>query len=73
MVELATAMCSRRSHPTLATVFSLSALFVKRLGTKESVMGLPGQAGGGEGGRSSPLAQLLPQDTAVLFYPSLNI
>lgn len=25
-------------------------------------MGPPGQAGGGEGGRSGPLARLLPQD-----------
>lgn len=55
----------------LATLFSLSALFVKRLGTKESMGGPPGQAGGGEGGRSSPLAQLSPQDQLRFSFPPL--
>lgn len=46
----------------LATLFSLSTVLVKRLGTKESMTGPLGQAGGGEGGRSCPLAGLSPQD-----------
>lgn len=45
MVELAAAMCSRRSHTTLATLSSLSTLFIARLGTKESMTGMRGQVG----------------------------
>lgn len=48
-------------------------LFVKGHGTKESVTGLLGQAGDGEGGRRGLLAHLSPQDQLRLFYPSLNI
>lgn len=59
-MELATVMCSRRSHPTVATLFSLSALFVARLGTKESMTGLPGQTESGRGGRSGLPARLSP-------------
>lgn len=45
MVELAAAMCSRRSHTTLAMLSSLSTVFVARLGTKESMTGMRGQVG----------------------------
>lgn len=41
-----------RPHP--ATLFSLPALHFTRPGTTESVTRPPGQAGGGEGGRSAP-------------------
>lgn len=41
-----------RPHP--ATLSSLPALHFTRLGTNESVTRPPGQAGGGEGGRSAP-------------------
>lgn len=49
MVEMAPTMCSRRCHPMLVMLFCLPTLFVKGHGTKESVTGLLGWAGDGEG------------------------